>query len=303
MKTILTLLGITLYQFAFGQFDQLRNDANEGFVNNNGVNIHYLSWGDGPLVIMLHGFPDFWYSWRHIIPEVSKDYKVVAIDLRGYNLSDKPEGVENYTMRTLISDIVAVIDHFKVLNAILIANDWGGAIAWNLALYRPDKVDKLIACNIPFPANIGKYNNEHPEVGQYARDFQSDDPSELTPESLVAALPDRSEDEYYLEAFRKSSIEAMLNYYKASYPRLNNSSTSGSNSSQSTVKPLNVKCPVLMIYGLKDGALPPGMMNDTWDRIDNHLTIYTIPEGGHFIQQEKPVIVNRVINSWLQLNK
>ncbi|MEQ8302029.1 MAG: alpha/beta hydrolase [Cyclobacteriaceae bacterium] len=297
MKTmwfvLLTSLAISTETNA--QFETLKSAAEEGYIDNNGVKIHYLSWGEGPLVVMLHGFPDFWYSWRYIIPTLSGTHQVVAIDLRGYNLSDKPEGVDAYRMQTLTSDLIAVIDHFKALKAILIANDWGGAIAWNVALYNPDRVDKLIACNIPFPANIGKYLASHPETGQYARDFQNDK-SSPSPESLAAVLPEESQRKYYLEAFRKSNIEAMLNYYKASYP----SSSSSNNSASASTLP-NVQCPVLMIYGLKDKALPPGMLNDTWDRMDNNLTIHTIPDGSHFIQQEKPDEVNRVIRMWLGL--
>ncbi len=250
---------------------------------------------------MLHGFPDFWYSWRYIIPELSVNYKVVAIDLRGYNLSDKPEGVENYTMKILRSDVVAVIDHFKQTKSILIANDWGGAIAWNMALNTPERVDKLIACNIPFPANIGKYIASHPEVGQYARDFQNNGSEGITAQALAEVTPDKKQIPYYLEAFNQSNIEAMLNYYKASYPKSSKSSNSGNaNANQPSILP-NVKCPVLMIYGLLDKALPPGMINDTWERLDNNLMIYTIPDGGHFIQQEKPELVNMAIKAWLEI--
>ena len=300
MKHILIFLLVLTYTTGNCQFEELKKSANEGFVNNNGVKIHYLSWGDGPLMIMLHGFPDFWYSWRHLIPEFSKKYKVVAIDLRGYNLSDKPEGVEYYLLKELRGDVIAVIDYFKANNAILIANDWGGAIAWNMTLYAPDKVDKLIACNIPYPANIGKYISKHPEVAQYARNYQKSGIGGITPESLTANIPEKKEQKYYLEAFRNSSIEAMLNYYKASYPSSKDPAISNQPVGKSVVTK-KVKCPVLMIYGLQDKALPPGMLNGTWDNIDNNLTIHTIPDGGHFIQQEKPQQVIKIIKAWLSL--
>ena len=122
------------------------------YAENDGVKIHYVSMGEGPVLIMLHGFPDFWYTWRYQMAELSKDYKVVAVDLRGYNKSDAPEGVENYTMPILMKDVIAVIDDLKLKNATIIANDWGGAIAWQVATYYPNRVDKLIALNIPHPA-------------------------------------------------------------------------------------------------------------------------------------------------------
>jgi len=300
MKNLTIILFLFIFSQSFSQIKELTKTAEEGYVNNNGVRIHYLEWGEGPLMVMLHGFPDFWYSWRHLIPVFSKNYKVVAIDLRGYNLSDKPEGIESYAMKELRGDVLAVIDFFKAEGAILVANDWGGAIAWSVALNNPERVDKLVACNIPFPSNIGKYISEHPEVGQYARDFQAHETSDLTPESMFEFIPDKKEKENYLEAFRKSNIESMLNYYKASYPASNNSSSTITAKSSITFLP-NVQCPVLMIYGLQDKALPPGMLNNSWDRLDNNLTIYTIPDGGHFIQQEKPDIVIRVIKAWLSI--
>ena len=98
--------------------------------------------GEGPVLIMLHGFPDFWYTWRYQMAELSKDYKVVAVDLRGYNKSDAPKGVENYVMPILMKDVVAVIDDLKLTKATIIANDWGGAIAWQTATYYPNRVEK-----------------------------------------------------------------------------------------------------------------------------------------------------------------
>jgi len=298
------LIGVMLFASAqsYGQFEKLKETANDGYVDNKGIKIHYLQWGNGPLMVMLHGFPDFWYSWRGIIPEFSKDYKVVAIDLRGYNLSDKPSEVDRYTIKELRTDVIAIIDHFKEKKAILVANDWGGAIAWSMALYTPERVEKLIVCNIPFPSNIGKYLAEHPEVGEYARKFQSGS-SLVTPESLLAYLPDKKQNKYYLEAFQKSDIDAMLNYYKASYPTPNQSSSGTSSQSTSLVSLPNVKCPVLMIYGMQDNALPPAMLNNSWDRIDNNLMLYTIPNAGHFIQQERPETVNKVIRAWLSISR
>src|SRR5262249_35307204 len=99
----------------------------DGYADSNGVKIHYVTAGKGPLVVMIHGFPDYWYSWRHQMPELAKHFQVVAIDMRGYNKSDQPSGVENYTMEKLIADIDAVLKHFKAEKAIIVGHDWGGA--------------------------------------------------------------------------------------------------------------------------------------------------------------------------------
>ena len=108
-------------------------EAEHGFVDNDGVKIHYAAMGDGPLVVMIHGFPDFWYSWRHQMDGLKNDYRVVAIDQRGYNQSDKPAGNENYAMPNMVSDIAAVIEHFGVDKATVVGHEWlfGARNWWN----------------------------------------------------------------------------------------------------------------------------------------------------------------------------
>src|SRR5262245_57123866 len=103
-----------------------------GYAENNGVKIHYASIGKGPLIVMVHGFPDFWYSWRDQMAALSSNYQVVAIDQRGYNLSDKPKGVDNYAMGLLVSDVAAVIKHLGRDKAIIVGHDWGGIVSWTL---------------------------------------------------------------------------------------------------------------------------------------------------------------------------
>lgn len=112
-----------------------------GYADSNGVKIHYASLGKGPLVVMIHGFPDFWYSWRDQMEALSANYQVVAIDQRGYNLSDKPKGVENYDMMLLVGDVAAVIKHLGRDKAVIVGHDWGGIVAWTLAMARPDLVE------------------------------------------------------------------------------------------------------------------------------------------------------------------
>ena len=106
----------------------------QGYVDSNGVKIHYATIGSGPLIVMIHGFPDYWYTWRRQMEGLSDKYQCVAIDQRGYNLSDKPQGVENYSMPHLVGDVIAVIKHFGKDKAIIVGHDWGGAVAWQLAL-------------------------------------------------------------------------------------------------------------------------------------------------------------------------
>src|SRR4029077_2052918 len=116
----------------------LEKRVEHGYADSGGVKIHYASIGKGPLNVMIHGFPDFWYTWRDQMEALSKDYQVVAIDQRGYNLSDKPKGVENYDMRLLVGDVAAVVKHLKRDKAIIVGHDWGGIVAWTFAMMLPD---------------------------------------------------------------------------------------------------------------------------------------------------------------------
>jgi pimeloyl-ACP methyl ester carboxylesterase len=241
------------------------------------------------------GFPDYWYTWRHQIPALAKKHQVVAIDMRGYNESDKPEGVGNYALAKLVGDVVAVIRHFKRDKAILVGHDWGGAVAWSFAMTHADMTDRLIILNLPHPRGLMRELANNPQQRKnstYAREFQKPDAaSKLTAEELASWVQDRDARAKYVEAFRRSSFEGMLNYYKANYPR--------SPAAGTRIEMPKVKCPVLMFHGLKDKALLASGLNDTWDWIDNELTLVTIPSADHFVQHDAPERVTRKIVSWL----
>jgi pimeloyl-ACP methyl ester carboxylesterase len=265
-----------------------------GLVDSAGVKIHYVSRGQGPLVVLLHGFPDFWYTWRHQMPALAERFQAVAIDLRGYNESDKPEGVEPYAMPRLVGDVKAVIEHFGQKRAVIVGHDWGGAIAWTFAMRHPEMTERLVILNLPHPAALARELANNPAqraASAYAREFQQPDAaSKLTPERLAFWVRDAAARTRYVEAFRRSSIEAMLNYYKANFPR---------EPYQPPPEMPKVKCPVLMIHGLKDPALLPGGLNDTWNYLESDLTLITVPEAGHFVQQDAAELVSREMVRWL----
>ncbi len=138
--------------------------------------IHYVSLGEGPLVVMIHGFPDFWYTWRDQMEALSSDFRVVAVDLRGYNKSDKPDGVAAYAMPNHIADIAAVIKDTGSESAAIVGHDWGGAVAWSFALARPAMTDKLVILNLPHFNGLTRELVENPqqyENSAYARAFQT----------------------------------------------------------------------------------------------------------------------------------
>ncbi|MFT5351594.1 MAG: pimeloyl-ACP methyl ester carboxylesterase, partial [Gammaproteobacteria bacterium] len=142
LRRTLIVVILTISQSTWANDDM--DDIKHGYADSNGVKIHYAEAGKGPLVVMIHGFPDFWYTWRHQMAGLKENYHVVAIDQRGYNLSDKPEGIESYDMSLLVSDVAAVIRHLGEEKATVVGHDWGGVVAWNVAFYMPQMVDKLV---------------------------------------------------------------------------------------------------------------------------------------------------------------
>ncbi len=278
------------------RYQDITQGFNEGWVENKGVNIHYVEKGEGELILFLHGFPDFWYSWRKVMDILSGNYKVVAIDLRGYNKSDKPRGVYNYRMQFLMSDVVAVIDHFSEDGAILVANDWGGAIAWYTTAYFPEKVKGLVACNIPHPVSLTQYLADNPDSGAYTEKFMAEDAAEnFTAEELARmVVSDERELDIYTQAMKASDFDAMFNYYRASYriPSVKEASN------QFSPMP-KIESPVLVIHGLEDPVFPVATLNDTWKWIENRVSIHTLPGVGHFVQKEDPETVSSLIRIWL----
>ena len=158
----------------------------------------------------------------------------------------------------------------------------------------PDKVDRLVILNLPHPRGLSRELANNPaqqKASKYARDFQKPEAAKhVTPAMLTFWVTDSAARPKYLEAFKRSSMEGMLNYYKANYPR---------EPYQAITELPKVKCPVLMIHGLKDTALLPGALNGTWDWIDNQLTLVTIPKAGHFVQQDAADVVTRTMVRWL----
>jgi pimeloyl-ACP methyl ester carboxylesterase len=265
-----------------------------GFADSGGVKIHYVAKGGGPLLVMIHGFPDYWYTWRNQMPALAGHFLVVAIDLRGYNKSDKPEGVESYAMPKLVGDVKAVVEHFGERQAVIVGHDWGGAIAWSFAMEHPEMTERLIILNLPHLNALRRELANNPaqqKASAYARRFQQPDAaSHLTAERLTFWIKDADARKRYIEAFERSSFEAMLNYYKANYPR---------EPYEQPADTPKVKCSVLMIHGLKDTALLPGGLNDTWQWLERDLTLVTLPNAGHFVQHDAAEFVTRQLENWL----
>ncbi len=277
------------------------------YVTTNGIRLHYVTQGEGPLMLMLHGFPEFWYSWRYQIPEFARDFKVIALDLRGYNDSDKPEEQSAYVMDEFVQDIKGVIQRLGYSKCVLVGHDWGGGIAWNFAYAYPEIVERFIVLNWPHPAKlaIGLQTPQQllrsfyvflfqipwlPEFLLQSSDYQfieavfkgmAVDKTTFTKADL---------DAYKDAAAKRGALTAMLNYYRNIFQQ----------------KIINQKwsvleVPTLMIWGEEDAALGKELTYGTEAYVRNYQIKY-IPNCSHWVQQEKPQLVNHYMREFLALN-
>jgi pimeloyl-ACP methyl ester carboxylesterase len=281
---------------------------NHNYLYTNGVRLHYVSEGEGTLMLMLHGFPEFWYSWRHQILAFSPHYRVVAPDLRGYNYSDKLQSIQLYSMSELIKDIAGIINRLGYEKCILVGHDWGGALAWYFADEYPEMVEKLIVLNIPHPAKFmeGLQTPQQLMRSWYIFFFQLPYLPELlfrwnNYQAIASAFTKMAIDksaftEEDIQAYKKAAakpgaLTAMINYYRCFVQQ-------GFISRKSWNK-LDIS--TLMIWGENDTALGKELTYGTSDYV-NDLIIKYIPNCSHWVQQEKPQLVNQYIADFLGIS-
>jgi pimeloyl-ACP methyl ester carboxylesterase len=283
---------------ADAQTSDVWDRVEHGYADNDGVRIHYVTLGEGPLVVMVHGFPDFWYLWRDYLEALSDDYQVVAIDQRGYNQSDQPVGVDQYTFEYLVGDVAAVISAAGHESATVVGHDWGGVVAWMFAMQRPEMTDQLVVFNFPHPRTLQRELANNPQQNQnsaYARNFQQEGAHLALSAEQLAGLHGDDPVVYqrYVEGLGNSDFEGMLNYYKANYPH------PPYVEDDSPVVP--VQAPVLQFHGMDDPYLLPGGLNDTWELLDQDLTLVTIPGAGHWAVSDRTDFTIPMLESWLAL--
>ena len=278
-----------------------------GFAHVNGVRLHYVTQGQGPLAILLHGFPEFWYSWRHQIPELAKQFRVVAPDLRGYNDSDKPRGVANYRVDTLTADVMGLIRAFGEEKAVIIGHDWGCGVAWAFASNYPHATERLVVMNCPHPGPFQKHlrsNRRQLRRSWYMFFFQIPFLPEfgirLNVRRFVEqafrgmairkdAFPDE-ELQKYAEALTKPGVlTAAINYYRAAF--------------RETVRRgerlfPQITCPTLLIWGEEDIALGKELTYGMEPYFANRLEIKYIPRCSHWVQQEQSELVNQYLRDF-----
>ena len=275
------------------------------YLISNGVKLHYVTQGEGPLMLMLHGFPEFWYSWRHQIPEFAKDFKVVALDLRGYNDSDKPKAQSAYVMDEFIKDVEGVIKGLGYERCVLVGHDWGGAIAWSFAYFHPEMVEQLIVLNLPHPAKFAEglrtpqqlLRSSYiflfqlpwlPELLLQSSDYQAIETAFKGMAVNKTAFTQADIDAYKDAAAKRGALTAMLNYYR--------------NFTQQKVLSEDwsvLEVPTLMIWGEEDTALGKELTYGTAAYVRN-LQIRYIPNCSHWVQQEQPQLVNQYMREFLE---
>jgi len=287
------------------------------FAEVNNVKLHYVKAGpdDGDLIIMLHGFPQFWYMWRDQLLVLSENYLVVAPDMRGYNLSSKPEGIEQYQPHHIVEDIRALVEeHFNRKKMILVGHDWGGVIAYPFANAHPDLVEKLIIINAPHPNVFGRLiskNKSQQSSSQYVLFFRSNKAEEALAANNYAMLlnvittpeMDFTDDDrkMYIEAWSQPrALTGGLNYYRAGglRPPKQDEKITELATNEMEMNPVMINVPTLVIWAEKDTALTVHNLEGL-DEFVPDLTIKRIPEGSHWIINEQPDKINSLIRDFL----
>jgi pimeloyl-ACP methyl ester carboxylesterase len=282
----------------------------------NGVKLHYVTQGTGQVILFLHGFPEFWYAWKDQIREFGKTYQSIAPDMRGYNLSEKPAHVEDYAIPTLIADIKALLAQVSPgKKAILVAHDWGGALAWVYAAQYPETLEKLVIINAPHPTVFARELQSNPaqqKASGYMNLFRSPGAEAFLSANHCAALvagvfgssvrPDSFTPEdrkAYLAAWEQpGALTGGLNYYRAANLGPPPAGTEPKSALSANQLP-DVTVPTLVIWGEKDTALLTGNL-DGLEKYVPHLTVKRIPEGSHWVVHEYPDAVNAAIHSFLE---
>jgi epoxide hydrolase 4 len=278
-----------------------RIEIREGYADVGDQRLHYVEAGEGPLVVLLHGFPEFWFGWRQQIePLAAAGFRVVAPDTRGYNLSSKPENFEDYGVDLLAADIAGFIGALGAESAYLVGHDWGGSIAWTVAMNHPEVVGRLAILNAAHPRRLAqglKNPNQLrkswyffffalpalPEDVVHARDwhffrhFLSDANPPLTPQ----------ETERYVEAWSQPGAAAgMINYYRASVRQ-------SQKEAAAKIRPLSA--PTLVIWGERDSYLGSDLAEPEHDDVPNLDRVERLPDASHWVHHDEAERVTELL--------
>ncbi|MFH5798736.1 alpha/beta fold hydrolase [Haladaptatus sp. CMAA 1911] len=280
----------------------------------NGVRLHYIQSGDGPLVLLLHGFPEFWYSWREQIPALAAaGYHVVAPDMRGYNASEKPHGVDAYRTDELVADVTGLIDHFGEESAHVVGHDWGGAVAWQVGIERPERVDKLAVLNAPHPERFREELRTPsqlkrswymfffqlpwlPELFLSARGYESIENIFRDSAKNPEAFDEEDVRRYVEAAAQPGALTGSINYYRALFRE--NVPAAFRSLLGKERESLDVTVPTMLIWGTEDFALG-NELTEGMDRWVSDLRIERLSDASHWVQNDRPERVNGLLTEFL----
>ena len=278
-------------------------ELEHSYIETNGIKLHVVQAGpkSGVPVVLLHGFPEFWYGWRHQIPAlVEAGCRVIVPDQRGYNLSDKPKGVKSYGVLTLVGDIIGLIDALGYEKANLVGHDWGAVVAWTLAILHPERLHRLSIMNVPHPAVMRRFLTRDieqirrswyvfffqlpwlPEAGMRQDNWRgaqralrgSGKIDTFTTDDIVK----------YKEAWSQpGTMTSMINWYRAILRY-----------QLPMPKDTRIKVRTLMMWGMKDFALSHRMARPSMDYVDEGNLIL-FPEATHWVQHDAADEVNHYL--------
>ncbi|HEV2386108.1 MAG TPA: alpha/beta hydrolase [Candidatus Acidoferrales bacterium] len=279
----------------------------DGYAQVNGVRLHYVEQGAGSLILFLHGFPEFWYAWKDLLPAFARDRRAVALDMRGYNLSGMPKPVEAYREPVIVEDIRLLTIALGAEKFVLVGHDWGGVIAWDFAAAHPEMLEKLVIVNAPHRAMLARQLVRNPaqqKASAYFNLFATPEAEAVLSQNDYARLQQAvfgtwttdDDRQRYLECWRRG-LTGGLNYYRAAGLK----SPLGAQElarSRSAVPSPRIAVPTLVIWGEKDFALLPGLLDGLDERVSN-LKIVRVPEAGHWVVHEQPQLVIQAIRAFL----
>jgi pimeloyl-ACP methyl ester carboxylesterase len=270
----------------------MARDLQSRFADNGGVRLHYIVAGTGELVLLLHGIPDFYNGWRRQIEALGDRYCVAAMDLRGFNRSDKPERTDAYKIAELVTDVVTVVRALDAQRVALIGHDWGAILAWWTAALYPGLVTRLAALSVPHPLCylVARSRGELKYPRQYLEQIvAAEAAAPFEPSVLSAWVSEPSARRELEQALSRSEPEAIRNYYRANLaagalPR----------------RPVpQIQASTLIMYGTDDAFIPQHYYDESTKYVAGQCRLVAIPGAGHFIHQEAAERVNAELLNWL----
>jgi pimeloyl-ACP methyl ester carboxylesterase len=274
----------------------------------NGLCFHVARAGDGPLMLFLHGFPEYWAMWRPMLEHFgARGWCAAAPDLRGYNLSAKPAAVEAYRVKHLVADALALAAHYTKEKFVLVAHDWGGAVAWGLAIAHPERLSRLVMLNSPHPYVFWRELCNSPaqqKASAYMLLFRLAKAERVLAENgyarLLAWFADLD------DAARAALVEAWsqpgaltggLNYYRASPMVPPSADDPGAKKLRLKPEDFMVRVPTLVVWGERDTALLPGCI-DGLEAVVPELKVLRVPEASHWVARERTDLVIGAIEAF-----